>query len=216
MDDLNDTKPRISRARRSYLFLICNIFLLFSAILLNFWAFQRLQSSGSANSLQANDAHFRKPIGHCIVYLSASLWSICWHKEDPLTALAKYSRMRFDAELGAPSIFKGPPRKELDKAWNELVDSESFSEWINALSGAKNKKLSMFGSAYDTGKSKYFAIFWSHVKTFKRHQWPLLRHCWGLSSTSLLGHYTQIHLEKQLRTCWHIPGPAGDGMGTCW
>lgn len=30
--------------------------------------------------------------------------------------------MRFDAELGAPSVFKGPPRRDLDDAWNELVD----------------------------------------------------------------------------------------------
>lgn len=30
--------------------------------------------------------------------------------------------MRFDAELGEPSIFKGPPSKQLDDAWNKLVD----------------------------------------------------------------------------------------------
>lgn len=43
--------------------------------------------------------------------------------KDPLIQSAEYSPMRFDAELGASSIFKGPPRDELDKAWKSIVDS---------------------------------------------------------------------------------------------
>lgn len=30
--------------------------------------------------------------------------------------------MRFDAELGEPSVFKGQPREELDDMWDSPVD----------------------------------------------------------------------------------------------
>lgn len=36
--------------------------------------------------------------------------------------------MKFDAELGQPSTFKGPPRQELDDAWGALVDRMSSSD----------------------------------------------------------------------------------------
>ena len=46
--------------------------------------------------------------------------------KDPLTQIAKHSRMKFDAELGAQSIYKGTPRIDLDEAWKRIVDSNLF------------------------------------------------------------------------------------------
>ncbi|KAF4634746.1 hypothetical protein G7Y89_g3357 [Cudoniella acicularis] len=63
-----------------------------------------------------------------IEHLGYSASSIMWQYE-PISGerstSAKFSRplpMRYDAELGEASIFKGPPRKELDDAWTKLVD----------------------------------------------------------------------------------------------
>lgn len=42
--------------------------------------------------------------------------------KDPLEQLATVSPVKFDAELFAASVYKGEPRKELDEAWNKLVD----------------------------------------------------------------------------------------------
>jgi hypothetical protein len=49
-----------------------------------------------------------------------------------LVQLANYSLVKFDADLGAPSVFKGNPRKELDDAWRGLVDRESAEWFANA------------------------------------------------------------------------------------
>ncbi|KAK4165540.1 hypothetical protein QBC43DRAFT_351141 [Cladorrhinum sp. PSN259] len=42
--------------------------------------------------------------------------------KDPLEQLATVSPVKFDAELFAASIYKGEPRKELDEAWDKVVD----------------------------------------------------------------------------------------------
>lgn len=42
--------------------------------------------------------------------------------KDPLEQLATFSPLRFDAELGSKSVYKGAPRRELDEAWKKLVD----------------------------------------------------------------------------------------------
>ncbi len=43
-------------------------------------------------------------------------------REDPLKHLATLSPVKFDAELFSTSVYKGQPRKELDDAWEKLVD----------------------------------------------------------------------------------------------
>ncbi|KAI1156484.1 hypothetical protein F4825DRAFT_258594 [Nemania diffusa] len=83
----------------------CNCFLFLIAILLNSWAIRRLSSCGNVELPQPRSHRYPESVpGY------------------PLSNLAQYSPMRFDAELGQPSIFKGPPSKQLDEAWNRLVD----------------------------------------------------------------------------------------------
>ncbi|TAQ83482.1 hypothetical protein B7494_g8197 [Chlorociboria aeruginascens] len=42
--------------------------------------------------------------------------------EDPLEHLATLSPVKFDAELFSTSVYKGQPRKELNDAWEKIVD----------------------------------------------------------------------------------------------
>ncbi|KAI0898665.1 hypothetical protein F4806DRAFT_459218 [Annulohypoxylon nitens] len=86
--------------------LIClNLALFFFSVLLNFWSAQRLSSCGKAELFRTGSYRNRDPVGYY-----------------PLTDIAQYGPTKFDAELGEPSIFKGPPSKQLDDAWNKLVD----------------------------------------------------------------------------------------------
>lgn len=44
------------------------------------------------------------------------------HMTDPLINWTEDIPLRFSANLGEPSIYKGLPRQELDDAWEALVD----------------------------------------------------------------------------------------------
>lgn len=46
-------------------------------------------------------------------------------RKDPLERLAAMSPFKFKAELFAISLYKGEPRKELDEAWEKLVNRTS-------------------------------------------------------------------------------------------
>jgi len=43
-------------------------------------------------------------------------------RKDPLERFATIGPVKFDAELFSTSVYKGQPRKELDDAWEKLVD----------------------------------------------------------------------------------------------
>ncbi|KAK0637156.1 hypothetical protein B0T17DRAFT_520776 [Bombardia bombarda] len=105
MENFGNTKSRPFPWARGVFLL--HVVLFSTAILLNLWASRRLSSScvDTTIGIRPNSQHHRDPVGHY-----------------PLNDVAEYTPLKFDAELGAPSIFKGQPRKELDDAWDALVD----------------------------------------------------------------------------------------------
>ncbi|KAF2763256.1 hypothetical protein EJ05DRAFT_506871 [Pseudovirgaria hyperparasitica] len=82
-----------------------NIVVFFFTVILNIWSFQRLNSCNKTTLLPTDSRQQRVLKSHY-----------------PLIDLAQYSPKRFDADLGAPSVYKGPPRPQLDDAWKRLVD----------------------------------------------------------------------------------------------
>jgi hypothetical protein len=44
------------------------------------------------------------------------------NQKDPLERLETRSSVKFDSELFSTSVYKGQPRKELNEAWEKIVD----------------------------------------------------------------------------------------------
>ena len=120
MENIIPARTRRPLDRQLRVLIFANVLFCFFAILLTIWALRQVQSCGNVD--------IQNPLDRSLLNNSqttfSSVWNVlkCWWKEDPLKNIAKYSLQRFDAELGAPSVFKGPPRKELDDAWHALVD----------------------------------------------------------------------------------------------
>ncbi|KAI1121060.1 hypothetical protein F5Y10DRAFT_257088 [Nemania abortiva] len=158
--------------------LVCvNILLFFLAALLNFWALGRLSLCANCASPSMDTKHYD------------SLDSY------PLPELSQYSAMRFDAELGEPSIFKGPPRKQLDDAWDNLVDQPMIlvdNETLHAFDPTSKPTKSIEGHYYatvevyhqlhclDITRKFIWRDHYQHVDTFQdppEMVWEHVDHC---------------------------------------
>ncbi|KAJ3571375.1 hypothetical protein NPX13_g5403 [Xylaria arbuscula] len=155
-----------------------NVGLLLLALLLNFWAVQRLNSCSDA-SLVPDDRGFPRAL----------------HDSYTLLDIAKFRPMQFSAELGQPSVFKGTPRKELDDAWDKLTDLPMIlvnNETLQAFDPTSKPTKGIDGYYYatvevyhqlhclDITRKFIFRDQYQHVNTFQDPPdmvWEHVDHC---------------------------------------
>ncbi|KAL8296282.1 hypothetical protein RB597_005629 [Gaeumannomyces tritici] len=102
--DREASKPRYGFGRGRAALLV-NAVLFFTSVFLNLWYLSRLELCQSPGRV-----------------LSAAAQTPTRSSHYPLELLAKFAPKRFEADLGSKSVYKGQPRKELDDAWDKLVD----------------------------------------------------------------------------------------------
>ncbi|KAJ8129037.1 hypothetical protein O1611_g4596 [Lasiodiplodia mahajangana] len=168
--------------------------LFFLAALLNFWALERLNLGSNCESHSAGTKH-HAPLNSCKVAPFEACPFPTLTAEDLLPELAQYSPMRFDAELGEPSIFKGPPSKQLDDAWNKLVDQPMIlvdNETLQVFDPTSKPTKSIDGHYYatvevyhqlhclDITRKFIWRDHYQHVDTFQdppEMVWEHVDHC---------------------------------------
>lgn len=95
-----------------------------SAISLNLWALRRLNTCSPLVSISWDDGHQTSSLNHSqqpdLLFSPSNTHA--HNQKDPLERLETRSSVKFDAELFSTSVYKGQPRKELDEAWEKIVD----------------------------------------------------------------------------------------------
>ncbi|KAK4187191.1 hypothetical protein QBC35DRAFT_385399 [Podospora australis] len=174
MENTGGKKFTMARGR---VLMSANILLFVVALLINIISFQRLNICDNTN---------------CSSSIRRHLQGISQHY--PLAELSR-TLMRFDAELGAPSVFKGQPRKELDDAWGAIVDQPMIlvnKETLEAYDPTSKPSKSKSGHYYatvevyhqlhclDITREFIWRDHYQHVDTFQdppEMVWERVDHC---------------------------------------
>lgn len=176
LQEFDKGMPSSKRSRSSIVYL--HVFLFSTAIFLNIWA---LRQPG-----------LRSPqfLGSCDGDRQTRLIG-----SYPLEQLATVSPVKFDAELFAASVYKGEPRKELDEAWNKLVDHpmilvdnktlQDFDPTTKLTKGVNNHyyaTVEVFHHLHclDITRKYIWRDYYKHVDTFQNPPeivWKHVDHC---------------------------------------
>ncbi|KAK4157570.1 hypothetical protein C8A00DRAFT_40144 [Chaetomidium leptoderma] len=128
-----------------------------------------------------------------IVAISVNVWT--FRRFGLCENLATFSPMRFDAELGAQSVYKGSPRKDLDDAWNTLTDCNLANLPSEPMILADEEILRSFDPTTKPSKGKA-GHYYATVEVF--HQ----LHCLDIIRKFIWrDHYGHRHLLRQVLMC---------------